>query len=242
MTKRKINIILFAILPAIVGGLAVMGFMNQGSPSSGIPTSIGLDRSHNADSELWMIRDTADNLVLALEQQKKYSRRLEKYIKEQADLEKRLDKLAAKFYDFENTGGSGSESDDQAGAESQSDKAPLHISDKEFGQLLDEFMTDGGIDEEFTDIATGQTQDILTDIPGVNLNDMKCGLGFCHAVFSHESGKRPEIRGIFGRPPFLNEATSIYEADGSVSLYFTEPGVSLEDLRLDVLAEKGIIP
>ena len=243
MSRRKINIILFAILPAIMGGLAIMGFiMNQGSTSSGITGSIEPSKNISAKNELSVVQDRLDNLIGALEQQKRYNLSLEKRIKEEANLEKRLDKLTAELSDIRNIEDLGWESDDQADADSQSDKDPMKISDKEFGQLLDQLITDGGFDEEFTDIAIGQTQEILAEMPGVNLDDMKCGVGFCRAVFSHENGERPEIRGIFGRPPFMNDSTSIYEPDGSISLYFTEPGVSLGDLKLEVLAEKGIIP
>jgi hypothetical protein len=60
---------------------------------------------------------------------------------------------------------------------------------------------------------------------------MQCGESFCRATFAHENGEQPDIQGLFGEPPFVNEGFTIHEPDGRVTLYFTRPGESLEKLR-----------
>ena len=71
----------------------------------------------------------------------------------------------------------------------------------------------------------------LEKVPGVNLEDMQCGESFCRATFAHENGEQPDIRDLFGVPPFVNEGFTLKEPDGRVALYFTRPGESLEKLR-----------
>ena len=88
-----------------------------------------------------------------------------------------------------------------------------------------------GFDRASTKVATDQAAKSLAKVPGVKLEDMQCGKGFCRATFAHKSGERPDIGELLGEPPFVSEGFTIEEPDGSVVFYFTGPGESLKKLR-----------
>lgn len=105
------------------------------------------------------------------------------------------------------------------------------VSEADLRQWMDETLLVEKWDREATELAIEQAERSLAKVPGVNLEDMQCGDGFCRATFNHENGKQPNIRGLFGEPPFVNAGFTTHEADGSVSLYFIEPGMSLRDFQ-----------
>ena len=112
------------------------------------------------------------------------------------------------------------------------DLEPVRVNELELGQWMDETLRTGNWDREATELAIEEVEKRLANLPGVNLEDMQCSSeGFCRATFTHENGKRPNIQNLFGAPPFVNAGFTIHEADGSVSLYSTESGISLEDFR-----------
>jgi hypothetical protein len=55
-------------------------------------------------------------------------------------------------------------------------------------------------DRASTKVAADQAAKSLAKVPGVTLEDMQCGKGFCRATFAHESGERPDIRELIGDP------------------------------------------
>ena len=72
----------------------------------------------------------------------------------------------------------------------------------------------------------------LAEVPGLNLADMQCGGRFCRASFVSENGKPPNITEFFGASPFIDSGFTINEPDGSVRVYFTQPGQSLSELAV----------
>jgi hypothetical protein len=101
----------------------------------------------------------------------------------------------------------------------------------------------GSLDGRRTALAREKVEANLANVPGVILEDMQCGEGFCRANFSHESGERPDIRKLVGVPPFEGAGFTVEDADGSIWLYATESGMSLRDFQSDAKdagpAERG---
>lgn len=107
------------------------------------------------------------------------------------------------------------------------------MSGKQLGQWMSNNLALGSLDEKASTQAMEQALASVANLPKVNLDDMQCDTRFCRATFSHRDGIAPEIGEIFGQPPFLTEGFTINEADGRVALFFTQPGVSLEDVRVE---------
>ena len=96
---------------------------------------------------------------------------------------------------------------------------------------MDEALSVSGADTHLTAQATEQAATSLTKTPGVNLESMQCDPRFCRATFASRAGRAPNIGDLFGEPPFVTEGFTVTEADGRVSVYFTQPGVTLADVR-----------
>ncbi|MGH8615678.1 MAG: hypothetical protein ACREYF_27595 [Gammaproteobacteria bacterium] len=105
------------------------------------------------------------------------------------------------------------------------------ISATDLGHWMDEKLRVGNFDRDATELAIEQAGKSIAKVPGVNLEDMLCSERLCRATFAHENGEQPVIEDLFGEPPFVTEGFTINEADGRVSVYFTRPGTSLEELR-----------
>lgn len=116
---------------------------------------------------------------------------------------------------------------------SNDDPAPpsRKISEAELGQWMDESLSVGSADSHLTAQATEQAAMSLAKTPGVNLEAMQCDPRFCRATFASKTGRAPNVGDLFGEPPFITEGFTVNEADGRVSVYFTQPGVTLADVR-----------
>lgn len=114
-------------------------------------------------------------------------------------------------------------------------KGLARISENDLGEWIDESLGVGYWDEQATAIATEQVATALVKVPGVELQGMQCMEGVCRARFAQQGGTTPAIGELFGEPPFVNEGFTVEEADGSVSLYFTGAGVSLDQLRSEAI-------
>lgn len=109
------------------------------------------------------------------------------------------------------------------------------MTEADVGRWMDESLEFEYLNMEATEWAKAVALDSMVNAPGVELRDMQCGDGFCRAQFSSlEADKPAEIGELFGYPPFMTEGFTLVKADGSVLLYFTEEGVSIDDLRFRV--------
>lgn len=125
-------------------------------------------------------------------------------------------------------------------ADSHVDAPGFRASEEDFGQRMEESLAFDDDTSEATETARNQTEKILAEsIPHVNLENMSCTDGYCRAIFSQMNGKPPNLRELYGKPPYLNEAFTLNQEDGSVALYFTEPGVSLSELRTAIMGESS---
>jgi len=109
--------------------------------------------------------------------------------------------------------------------------APKQVSEAELGQWLDETLHASGGDAQLTTRALEQALSGVTKLPGVSLEDMQCEQRFCRATFFAGHGEAPKVEELFGEPPFMTEMFTIPGANGRVLVYFTQPGVTLEDIR-----------
>lgn len=154
---------------------------------------------------------------------------------QQARLNKRLLDLETRLRSME-TGAGGPHAAPE-GAEPGKDGAapekpgPKTVTEADLGHWMDETLRAGSFDKAATEQAREQAGKSLAKLPGVNLDDLQCGKGFCRATFTQESGDPPELQELFGEPPFQTEGFTVNEADGRVSLYFARPGESLEEFR-----------
>ena len=105
------------------------------------------------------------------------------------------------------------------------------VSETDLGHWIDETIRIGSGDAYLTAKATEQAAVSLRKFPNVNLENMQCDQRFCRATFTKTNSKESDIQALYGEPPFVSEGFTINEADGRVLLYFTQPGVSLADLR-----------
>jgi hypothetical protein len=105
------------------------------------------------------------------------------------------------------------------------------LSEADFGQWLDEALDTGDFDRDVTRLTTEQMETSLAEVPGINLANMQCGEHFSRASFISENGKPPNISQLIGASPFIDSGFTINDPDGSVRVYFTQPGQSLSELR-----------
>lgn len=107
------------------------------------------------------------------------------------------------------------------------------VAEADLGHWMDQTLHAGYWDGDSTALATEQATKSLAKVPGVILEDMQCGESFCRATFSHENGEQPDLRDLFGEPPFVTEGFTVNqdESGDRVLLYFARPGVSLGYLR-----------
>lgn len=105
------------------------------------------------------------------------------------------------------------------------------VSEADLGHWIDETFRVGSGDAHLTAQATEQAAMSIRKLSNINLDDMQCDERFCRATFTKTNGKEPDIQALYGEPPFLTEGFTLYEADGRISLYFTQPGVTLAELR-----------
>ena len=123
-----------------------------------------------------------------------------------------------------------SDRDEEEGSEHNSHKNAV-VSEKQLSQYVDAVIENDGWDENATNMAWEKTHQVLESMPGVLLDDMQCGTNICRATFARVDGEAPDISNIWGKPPFMSEGFTIPQKDGSVLLYFTEEGSSIDEFR-----------
>lgn len=111
------------------------------------------------------------------------------------------------------------------------------LSDVDFGNWMDMALETAGRDSERTNQAQSLIQASLDRIQGIELKELSCGSRFGRALLVAEDGNPPEIRELFGAAPFDGEGFTIENANGSITVYFAPPGVTLRELRDEALAE-----
>ncbi len=106
-----------------------------------------------------------------------------------------------------------------------------NISEADFGHWMDEFLDASHVDQGTTQAVMDQAEKSLVSVPDITLADMKCEDRFCRATLVPENGKPLNISQVLDAFEFMDSGTTINEPDGSVKIYFTQPGQSLDELR-----------
>lgn len=105
------------------------------------------------------------------------------------------------------------------------------FSEADFSDWMDEALDVGYFDRDVTKSVMDQAETSLANVPGIDLAEMQCSERFCRATFIPETGKRLDISQLIGASSFIGSGTTIHEPDGSVRVYFVQPGQSLNELR-----------
>jgi len=103
----------------------------------------------------------------------------------------------------------------------------------DLGSWMDTSLTQA--DATATSLAFEQAAVTISDNSALDLDGMECAERFCRATVTLKSDDPDAVRNLFGHPPFMTEGFTIHDADGRVQVYFTQPGVSLRDLRGEAL-------
>src|SRR5262245_44175353 len=96
---------------------------------------------------------------------------------------------------------------------------------------MDAALATGDLDREATQSTREEMATSLAAVPGNSLADLQCGQQFCRALFTPDKGKALDAAQFVGASPFIDSAFTINEPDGSVRVYFTQPGQSVSELR-----------
>lgn len=112
---------------------------------------------------------------------------------------------------------------------------PEELTESDLGQWIDNTIELGNVDENLSALANEQALLTVADLSSVNLDELSCGEKVCRAILTHEPGEREAVHDLFGKPPFDNEGFTVEEEDGRVLVYFTQPGVTMKELRVELL-------
>ena len=121
--------------------------------------------------------------------------------------------------------------DEPAALEETEPAKTQQLSEEAFGQWMDAALETGDFDREETQLTMEQMETSLAAVPGLNLADLQCSAFFCRANFGSDDGTPPNVLSLFGTSPFIESGFTLPTPDGGVSVYFTQPGQSLSELR-----------
>jgi hypothetical protein len=130
---------------------------------------------------------------------------------------------------------SGEAHEEAAEAQPSAQSEPSEV---QVGELMDRRFDDGEWDMNASELARSQAADIVATLPGVNLADMVCNDKLCRAMFIKLDGGVPDIGDVWGHPPFMNDGFTVHQEDGSVVLYYAQPGMELDQLREQLIASQ----
>lgn len=107
------------------------------------------------------------------------------------------------------------------------------VGEQDLGRWMNEALQVGVWDSDATSAATEQAESSIRQTDGLNLAGLQCGDRFCKASIASTNGGKPDASQLFGLPPFLSDGFTVEEQDGTVSIYYTQSGGSLSDLRVE---------
>ena len=193
------------------------------------------------------VQNKLDELANSIERYQKISQdQIHQAKLREARLTERLDKLDAKLdasvfsmlvnpTDYSSLQDENQDTDINA-PDSMVEHSKLEIvSSAEMSQWMDVTLRAGTLDREKTDHAREQVEVSLERFPDMNLEHMQCAKGLCRANFTNTDGGKPDVDSLIGLPPFQDGGFTIHESDGSVSLYFTEPGINFNEIYSEVI-------
>jgi hypothetical protein len=105
------------------------------------------------------------------------------------------------------------------------------VSEADFAHWMDEALDAGDFDHDTTTLLREQAETSFANVPDINLDDMQCSARFCRATLTPATGQQLHIAQLLGAFPFMDAGTILQEPDGSVRVYFVQPGQSFSELR-----------
>ncbi len=120
----------------------------------------------------------------------------------------------------------------------------VELTENGFADWLEKSMEINAGDAEMAKATSNQVASAVSvKLPGVNLDGLHCGEGYCRAILSHASGGKVEATKLFGEPPFMGQGFTVEDPDGRTLLYFTDAGKDLSELKseADVAVQMGMI-
>jgi hypothetical protein len=148
---------------------------------------------------------------------------------QKSDLDQKMLELEARLANVEAKGKS--EPTSAVDSDSSAERAPKRISEAEVAVWMDEALRAAPRDQNWVGQTTAQLEEALKGAPNVDLDEVECGNRFCRVTFSRQDAAPPDLRTLFGTPPFVTEGFTIDTPDGGVMMYFVRAGESLDGLR-----------
>jgi hypothetical protein len=109
---------------------------------------------------------------------------------------------------------------------------PKIFSEVDFGRWMDDSLDASHTDKDVTQTIMAQAEKSLVNVADTNLDDLRCNDRYCRASFTPETGKQVDVSQVIdATSQFMSSGFTLNEPDGSVKLYFTQSGQSLEELR-----------
>ena len=88
-----------------------------------------------------------------------------------------------------------------------------------------------------TELAKEETKTSFGSNPSVIVEEILCTEDVCRATLLREGGESLMFEDFVGYPPFTTDGFTVNQPDGRVLLYFTQPGVTIDEIRGDALED-----
>lgn len=180
-----------------------------------------LDATATADDLRNQLRSNEIQLVQAMEAQ--------------AEQKKQLQSLATRLVALEASSGAG-DATTVVGEEEKSENQEDGITEVDVERWIDRNLDFVDFDAEATESTRNIVLQSIAKAPGINLDDMQCGEGYCRAAFTHVNGDQPDVSQLLGAPPFVGEGFTVAKPDGRLMVYFVEQGKSFDEIRQRIAA------
>ncbi|WP_133513012.1 hypothetical protein [Candidatus Thiosymbion oneisti] len=114
-------------------------------------------------------------------------------------------------------------------------RSSMEVSEDYLASWIDETLLAGKVSSDLTKVAKEEAKVSFGPTSSVLLEEMRCTEDICRATLTREDSTRPAIEDFLGRPPFTTDGFTINEPDGRTVLYFSQPGVTLDEIRSEAL-------
>ncbi|TQV71849.1 hypothetical protein FKG94_19600 [Exilibacterium tricleocarpae] len=112
------------------------------------------------------------------------------------------------------------------------------VTEVDLRHWMDDLIAMNYVDVEYSQRALSEVTETLERLPGVSVEAMQCGDGFCRAMFAQAGGEVPDISDVVGLPPFVGSGFTKPGDDGRLTVYFTDAGVSMRELEERLVADR----
>lgn len=107
----------------------------------------------------------------------------------------------------------------------------MEVSEDYVASWIDETLLAGKVSSDLTEAVKEEAKKSFGPTSSVLLEDMRCTADICRATLTREDGTQPAIEDFLGHHPFTADGFTVNGPDGRIVLYFSQPGVSLDEIR-----------